>query len=497
MGSALNFSNITQNIGLQAKILTSRTFTIFVVMALITTFATTPLTSALYPRWYQIKLEAWKRGEIDWDGNRLIADESSTDGDTMSTNKAEASEVKRILAYLRLDGMPGILAFVSLLAKPRERTITSKVHPSKRSTEEEDPSETYPRRSLQVHGVRLAELTDRESSVMKVSELDQYSYRDPVVNTFRTFGQVRHLPVSGTVIVVPEPSYAATLVDRASDLAADLILLPWSESGNMSEYEIQGPGNDNRFANGSFSEFVTTTLRHATCTTAMFIDNGFGSKRRRNQPRPLTRTVSSMSARDMRDIPNVPINQGHHIFLPYFGSEDDKAALRFVLQLAQDPVVTATIVHYELPDSVTGDLEKVVTTEPRTPGTKAPATTVVVPFSSGHYTAFFSSLRDSLPDALASRVVFHSVSTSTPLRDILAKARTEIGQDAKGAGDLIVLGQNSEMSSVFGRDQMEGAPVLESEARRALGMVAEGVVRAGLGASLLVLRAGPGEQGVI
>ena len=60
-----------------------------------------------------------------------------------------------------------------------------------------------------------------------------------------------------------------------------------------------------------------------------------------------------------------------------------------------------------------------------------------------------------------------------------------------------MLGQNSEMSSVFGRDQMEGAPVLESEARRALGVVAEGVVRAGLGASLLVLRAGPGEQGVI
>ena len=144
MGLAPNFTDPTQNIGLQAKILTSRTFTIFVVMALVTTFATTPLTSALYPRWYQIKLEAWKRGEIDWDGNRLIADESSTDGDAMSTNKAEASEVKRILTYLRLDGMPGILAFVSLLGKPREPTITSKVHPSKRSTEEDDPTENIP-----------------------------------------------------------------------------------------------------------------------------------------------------------------------------------------------------------------------------------------------------------------------------------------------------------------------------------------------------------------
>ncbi|KOS20022.1 K(+)/H(+) antiporter 1 [Escovopsis weberi] len=49
------------NIGLQAQILSTRTFTIFVVMALITTFVTTPLTTVLYPPWYQKKIAAWKR----------------------------------------------------------------------------------------------------------------------------------------------------------------------------------------------------------------------------------------------------------------------------------------------------------------------------------------------------------------------------------------------------------------------------------------------------
>ena len=53
---------IVLNIGLQAKILSTRTFTIFVVMALATTFATTPLTASLYPPLYQRKLEACKRG---------------------------------------------------------------------------------------------------------------------------------------------------------------------------------------------------------------------------------------------------------------------------------------------------------------------------------------------------------------------------------------------------------------------------------------------------
>jgi len=40
---------IVLNIGLQAKILSTRTFTMFVVMALVTTFATAPLVSWLYP----------------------------------------------------------------------------------------------------------------------------------------------------------------------------------------------------------------------------------------------------------------------------------------------------------------------------------------------------------------------------------------------------------------------------------------------------------------
>ena len=49
---------IVLNIGLQAKILSARGFTIFVVMALVTTFATAPLTLASFPPRYQKKLAA-------------------------------------------------------------------------------------------------------------------------------------------------------------------------------------------------------------------------------------------------------------------------------------------------------------------------------------------------------------------------------------------------------------------------------------------------------
>jgi hypothetical protein len=71
---------IVLNIGLQAKILSTRTFTMFVVMALVTTFATTPIVSFLYPPSYQRKLELWKQGKIDWNGNQLHADDDSEAG---------------------------------------------------------------------------------------------------------------------------------------------------------------------------------------------------------------------------------------------------------------------------------------------------------------------------------------------------------------------------------------------------------------------------------
>ncbi|KAK9448993.1 Cation/H+ exchanger [Limtongia smithiae] len=58
---------IVLNVGLNAGILSERVFTMFVVMALVCTFVTTPVTKLVYPEWYQRKLALWRKGEISWD----------------------------------------------------------------------------------------------------------------------------------------------------------------------------------------------------------------------------------------------------------------------------------------------------------------------------------------------------------------------------------------------------------------------------------------------
>jgi len=434
-------------------------------MALITTFATTPLTKALYPPWYQIKIEAWKRGETDWEGNRLSDDGASSEPGGSITGKRDSSEITRLLAYLRLDNMPGVVAFVSLLAKPLSVTSTTRTHHTKQQSTSLEVSDkaNYPRtRPLQVHGLRLTLLTERESSVMKVSEMQEYALQDPVVNTFRTFGQLRNFAVSGDVSLVPEESYARTLVEKASDVSADMMLIPWSTSGTLSEYETDTVVS--RFASGSFTRFVTAALNQAPCKTAIFVDNGFSNKKVVKRPMTLTRSLSALSLRDSRRVPAPQINTGHHIFLPYLGSEDDKAALRFILQLAQDPSLTATLVHYKL----TGDVAS----------------------PSLDYAAFFDLMRDSLPEALASRVVFETKTSSSPYEHILERARREFESSPKDTGDLMVLGRNVGMDPALKTGEMDkGSTVVESEARSALGILAAGMLGSSSTASLLVVRA--------
>lgn len=162
-------------------------------MAVVTTFATTPLTSLLYPPWYQRKIEAWKRGEIDWDTG-LPLDIFSSDVDHQ---KSQSAKVRSLLVYLRLDNMPTLLAFISLLGT-KPAGIVPREHPTVEKSSPVEDSEVKPR-GVEVHGLRLLELTERSSTVMKVSEVDEFSYFDPILNAFRILGQLLNIAVTGEV----------------------------------------------------------------------------------------------------------------------------------------------------------------------------------------------------------------------------------------------------------------------------------------------------------
>ncbi|KAF2501851.1 hypothetical protein BU16DRAFT_556321 [Lophium mytilinum] len=493
---------IVLNIGLQAKILSTRTFTIFVVMALVTTFATTPLTSALYPPWYQKKLEAWKRGEIDWDTGKPLGEHDDTVDFTF--DKIQSQKIHRILVYLRLDSMPTLLAFVSMLGGNPPK-VSEKTHPllegTSSYTKETDDSgvaDDRPKRPIEAHGIRLLELTDRSSSVMKVSEIDSYTVHDPVVNTFRTFGRLHNLAVSGEVSVLPESSFADAIVTRASEANSDFVLLPWSETGTMSE---QGVIDDhsvtNKLATSSYTSFVRSALDNARCTTAVFVNKNFGGSVSRREKNKLHRAFSAHSIRSNKDKDvAAPIaDRSHHIFFPFFGGPDDKAALRLVLQLAENPDVTATLVHFEISNDyfVAGDADIAPISPIATTSATKDATVVTSHVTRDHDAAFFAALRASLPAELASRVVFESVKSTKPIDDVLARAGAECGHSPRNAGDLVVLGRNIASGGgglVLQRKRTED----NDTAAGALGVLAQKVWEGKIGASVMVVKAAFGGE---
>ncbi|KAJ5648751.1 hypothetical protein N7490_005123 [Penicillium lividum] len=418
---------IVLNIGLQAKILSTRTFTMFVVMALVTTFMTTPLTVSLYPNWYQVKVTRWRRGEINWNDEPLQQDGRS---DSISAVKEQVKTVpvQKLLVYLRLDGLSGICTLAALLSPNRGASPMPRVHPTKtpKQTDQTVEDAVAPAEdettALRVHGVRLMELTDRDSSVMKVSA-GVHALWDPVVNTFRAFGEWHDISLMAGVSVVPEYSYADTVVNMAHQDTADLLLLPWSETGTLADrqngLEVNTAG---RFANAEYASFVSDILDRVSGHVGILIDHNPETSKRSTTPRSpsgltiqgTTWTQPSMGSRS------------HHVVLPFFGGEDDRFALRFVLQLAQNDHVTVTVIQAAGSQSDTSKATK----------SSAPSDLI-----------FFETLRDSIPSDLKERVIFQTPTVqdtiSDPVQFALTAVHAELERDSHRPGSIVVVGRRS------------------------------------------------------
>lgn len=488
-------NNLIKNIGLQAKILSTRTFTIFVVMALVTTFLTTPLTVALYPTWYQIKVERWRRGEIDWNGNP-VQTEGRSDSVSALKDQLKTVPVRKLLVYLRLDGLSGICTLAALLSPSGGAALsTSRVHPSKVPKQSEQIVEDAvsfleeEESTLRVHGFRLMELSDRDSSVMKVSAGDNALW-DPVVNTFRAFGEWQDLSIDAGVSVVPEYSYAETIIEMAMQDTADLLVLPWSETGKLADrqngFMVDVAG---RFTNGVYADFAATILDRVHGHVGILIEPIQESRSSAAKSPVLERSQGSLSIQGSTWTRPSLCNRSHHIVFPFFGGEDDRFALRLVLQLIQNVQVTATII--QAGGLQTYSTKLVVET---TVSASASIISPAIPSSDHTDLVFFETLRDSIPEDLKNRVVFQQPAAqdiiSDPVHLVLALVRGELDQTSNKSGNIVVVGRRSHPSDMS-IDSSPGDSV-DLETRHALGTVGSVMVQPEnkVNGSVLVLQAG-------
>lgn len=440
---------IVLNIGLQAKILSTRTFTIFVVMALVTTFATTPLVSWLYPPWYQEKLELWKRGKINWDGTPL----APTDGQD-STEDPDVDAASRILVYLRTDGLSSLFSIVSLFTGSRHSTqnTANQMNVSDKGASAGNDMQLQYQRPMRIHGLRLMELTERNSSVMKVSELEEYATRDPIIKAFGSsaYGAARDVTMSGQIAVVPDHSYAGTLVQRASAGRNHLLLLPWSETGSISEIPTSfdhAPlgANVDPLANRDFSSLVSNVFDEAlnVCAVGVFIDKSLVKTRVHPQDtsqshspvmerptRQLSRTWTGMSLPDIHESAGLLFKSSDSNGRPQIrvlctGEEDDFFAVKLALQLAKNGGIEVRIISVSI---------------------AAASTSKSAPSRHRDNYQDLKKLRSNLPDMIKMHTSFEELSASTysdpvVLDSLLTTPPTE-------SGDITVLVGRGTVSSM-------------------------------------------------
>lgn len=450
-------------------------------------------------------MEKWRRGETDKDGNPITSTSSSGED---SIQKLNSVQIRRLLVHLRLDSLPSLFTFIALLGHDKEVQEITATEDTK-GGEIQHSSNPSPKRPLEVHGLRLLELTERTSSVMQVTEGEEYySERDPVVNAFRTFSRLNDVAVSGKVAVVPTTSYAETLTKQAADVSSDFVLVPWSEYGSITEDTssvLDLHSTQERFTGRGHLEFINQVLHTSVCNTGIFINHGFGGPSDHQQPLKRTRSImsvhSSAAARGDSGTTLPVKDKSHHLFFPFFGGVDDRVALRFALRLARNPNVTLTVAHFNWHAADSGDEvdhpPRAVVASGGSPevmthgGDGAPPLhdkdgLKVVEETSAQDLALLSSLQSNPPRELVGRITITEVNVTrgTAAAEAVARARMYVGNCPKNAGDIVLVGR---AHRDLGDYMVE---VGGSELRRTIGVVAEQIVDSGVKASLLVVKAG-------
>jgi len=180
---------------------------------------------------------------------------------------------------------------------------------------------------MSVTALRLIELTDRTSALMKSSHTEALARTDPLLKIFRTVGDVHDTDVSNELNVVSLSSFGRATRESARGSGSDLVIIGWSaatvhtqpahgEASNPFEHMLRSASGITDASNAT-SQVIRSVFKDAATDIALFMDQ---------------RNVTTDS-------------YGHkHIFMTFFGGADDRTALQLVVQLCLNPRLAATVV---------------------------------------------------------------------------------------------------------------------------------------------------------
>ncbi|KNZ78604.1 K(+)/H(+) antiporter 1, partial [Termitomyces sp. J132] len=485
---------IVLNIGLQAGILDTRTFSMFVLHAVILTFITTPLTLLFYPEKYRVHV-----------GDER--DHSNEEGSGPRQSLNEETKTRFALILEKIEQLPAAMTITQLL-QPGNMSHTS----SSTLTPPETKSSTSPEKAAEgpshvaslpvaINVLRLVELTNRASAVFKSQAVESLVYNDPVVSVFRTFGYLNRLRVSGALSVVEYNEFSSAISKHVSETDSQIVILPWARGTTIINEESGSTGPLNPFdgifhkttthdqtSSVVYSELIRKVFLTSPSHVALFVDRG------------LSTPYNSSSSQ--------------HLFLPFFGGPDDRLALSFLVQLCRNPSVRATVVRIRKVDGIAStdtddDAKKddpLSTAAVAVPlhQTLAGADTIYHRDSTQTQLASvtadnvtwgrYTSPPDSRDSAALARITFSTISSPQPLHNIIDLVTQLFTQSSPAKNIIVVAGRSRKMAVESHASELQqlitarGAS-MSSMVPKTLGDVGAALVVSGATVSLLVLQA--------
>jgi len=291
----------------------------FVLKTIVLTFAATPIVCIVYPPHHRTRTTLSRPSSANV-LNRT--DDDSTAGDRKHSIKHNEDGVtkRRFTVVLdKFEHLPSMLAITQLLQPP----------PPYSQMKGDSSQSTGNQSEMHFGALRLIELADRPSDVMKSSATESLLHTDPLIAVFRAFAELNGLPVSATLSIVPFHALATSVAEHVSGLNTQLVLVPWLSSAQAPEIPDTGAPSGAQDLSTPFDTLIradqSTSLVQSQFVRGVFEQAGT----------------------------NVALLFGHatfgvreqtHLFLPFFGGPDDRLALDFVVQLCRNRRVSATVV---------------------------------------------------------------------------------------------------------------------------------------------------------
>ncbi|PWA44738.1 cation/H+ exchanger 19 [Artemisia annua] len=284
---------IVLNIGKDRGVLNDQTFAIMVLMALVTTFMTTPSVIAVYKPTKAIMKSEYKHRQIYRKG-------------------FATSPFRMFFTFHGIRNLP---------------TMTNLMEASRGTGKKE---------TLTVHAMHLMELTERSSAILMVHKARQngssFWKKNPnadsnqIVVAFEAFQKLSKVSIRPTTAISALSSMHEDICNGAEAKRAAMIILPFHKHLRLDGH-LETTRPEYRHVNRK-------VLEHAPCSVSILVDRGFGGN-------------SHVSASNVDSL----------VTVLFFGGNDDHEALAYGARMAEHPGINLVVVRFLLDrDSHKSDL---------------------------------------------------------------------------------------------------------------------------------------------